>query len=491
MRVLHVGRGFRPWRGGGLIAYAEGMMGAQVQRGHAVGYFFSGRRYPLLRQPRLRRWERDGIRRYEILNTSLVPGGEEGTAFPADDVDHPPTEGFLERALDDFEPDLVHVQELFALPSSVVEVVKRRDLPVVMTLQDYFPLCPTIKLYDIDGQVCLRDYVGPQCVRCSAAAPTTDRHEWEITYAYEMTRLARVFPPLRAAAAARKWLGRERGTLRIPGVVPDGTPSARAASVEDGHAPAEAYQRRRERNVDRLNQVDVLVAMSNRVAEIYHRLGVDRERLRVLHLTLDHLDRIPPVALERVDPPVRFATLNGCASTAKGAGVVLGAVRELHRRGLAGSFELRVAGYVTAEARRGIEALPGVEWVGHYAPERLESILDGVHVGVVPSIWEEAYGYVGPELLARGIPVVGNAIGGIVDYVREGETGWLNRTCDAVGLADLMERIVRAPEQVVELNRRILAARGELIKPLERHADELEALYREVVARRAPAPVRS
>ena len=29
MRILHIGYGFRPWREGGLIAYAEDVLGAQ------------------------------------------------------------------------------------------------------------------------------------------------------------------------------------------------------------------------------------------------------------------------------------------------------------------------------------------------------------------------------------------------------------------------------------------------------------------------------
>jgi len=53
----------------------------------------------------------------------------------------------------------------------------------------------------------------------------------------------------------------------------------------------------------------------------------------------------------------------------------------------------------------------------------LDHILDEVDVGIMPSVREEAYGYAGMEFLAKGIPVISNAIGGLVDYTREGETG--------------------------------------------------------------------
>ena len=103
------------------------------------------------------------------------------------------------------------------------------------------------------------------------------------------------------------------------------------------------------------------------------------------------------------------------------------------------------------------------------------------HVGIVPSAWEEAYGYVGVELLACGLPTIGNARGGIVDYVRDGETGWVNRTADAAGLAEIMASIIDGPQQVVELNARIRAQRDAIVKPFERHVDEMQDIYTSVM----------
>ena len=33
MKILHIGWGFRPWRGGGIIEYAEDLMEKQIQKG--------------------------------------------------------------------------------------------------------------------------------------------------------------------------------------------------------------------------------------------------------------------------------------------------------------------------------------------------------------------------------------------------------------------------------------------------------------------------
>jgi glycosyltransferase involved in cell wall biosynthesis len=79
--------------------------------------------------------------------------------------------------------------------------------------------------------------------------------------------------------------------------------------------------------------------------------------------------------------------------------------------------------------------------------------------------------------------VIGNARGGIVEYTRDGETGWVNRDASAEGLAAIMAGIVERPEQVPELNARIRADRERIVKPFAAHVDEIEALYRELVER--------
>jgi UDP-glucose:tetrahydrobiopterin glucosyltransferase len=57
--------------------------------------------------------------------------------------------------------------------------------------------------------------------------------------------------------------------------------------------------------------------------------------------------------------------------------------------------------------------------------------------------WLEAFGIVGIEALACGTPVIAYRRGGISDYVRDGETGWLVEPDDLDGLCAAAERIDR------------------------------------------------
>ncbi len=86
-------------------------------------------------------------------------------------------------------------------------------------------------------------------------------------------------------------------------------------------------------------------------------------------------------------------------SSQKGADLLLDAVERLDAAGTC--YRLTIFGYVDRRLRQGFEASASVTLAPGYAPAELDRLLDDIDVGIVPSVWEEAYGYVGIELLAR------------------------------------------------------------------------------------------
>ena len=442
-------------RAGGLVAYTEDLMDAQVARGHDVTYFFAGRYYPFVSGPRLRRWENRSVAMLEVVNSPLYDHGRQ----PLLELDEPRIESMLERSIAALRPHVIHLHELAGLPTSLIDVAHGAGVPTVLTLQDYYPLCSTFKLLDHTGRVCLRREIGADCVATTAADPRPPGLLYDATIRYEL--LKRV-PPRAVSHASHRIRSLARMLAKT---VPPAPP-----------ATADAFQRRRDVNVDRMNRIDLLIAMSSRVAEIYALLGVDAGRIRTMQLTLAHLERLQPRELTGA-APVTFGTLNGLCSREKGSQLLVEATRRLSDLVPAGSYRLLVYGDVDPVVAADARAVDAIDLRGHYGPGELDSALDEIDVGIVPSIWEEAYGYVGVEFLAKGIPVIANAIGGMSDYTREGETGWLNHSLTASELGRIMAAIVAEPRQVADLNARIRAAHNTLIKPVARHAAEIDDAY--------------
>jgi glycosyltransferase involved in cell wall biosynthesis len=393
VRILHLGWGFSPWRPGGLIYYAEDLMRAQAVRGHEVSYLLSGRHYPGVRGPRLRRWKRDGVTMLEVVNPPIVVGLERGTRAPLRDVDEPQLERIFDRVLRETRPGVVHIQELLGFPSRVIDIARLAGVPVVMTLQDYFPLCATVRLFDSDGRVCMRREIGADCAVRNADAPPDASGLVRHTLHYELARAKERVPGLRRAsfAAFRPLVDRIVGRSAGQGTRP-------ALEALDG-------------------------SEFHRVEEIYRTLGVENGSLTTVHLTLAHLSSIHPRP-PRESRRLTFATPGGFIGPSKGSDLMVETLERLHAAGHAGRFRLRVLGPVHPTARPRLGDFPELELAGEYDRWELDGRLEDVDVGIMPSVWEEAYGYAGLELLAKGIPVVANKIGGMVDYVREGETGW-------------------------------------------------------------------
>ena len=469
MRILHIGDDHAALRPCGLTLYSDALMRAQAARGHAVSYLYSGRHYPRLRGPRLRRGRLGPIRTYEFVNSPNHAHWELGTRHPLVDVAEPAGEAAFLTALRAERPDVVHVHELSRLPGSLLDLAREAGVKVVMTLHDYKPLCPSVRLLDADGQRCRRLEVGQDCARDCAGAPEGPRHLIEWSLSYDLARAKQAVPGLRRIDFSP--LESAVGPLRRRAAGPAAPP----APLDPG-----GFQRRRQEAVRRLSRCDRLLAPSPRVAEVYAALGVDPTRLSVQTLTLPHLEQLRPARGPEVGAPLTFAALGAAAHPSKGSRALADAVEALAGR----PFELHVHGRVEPAVRERLERSPAVRLCGPYDLAELDARLDAADMGLMPSIWEETHGFSGVEQLAKGLPLIGSALGGIPAYVREGETGWLNHSAEGEGLAALMARAIDDPGEVVRLRRSVLAARQELVTPMAVHVAQVEAHYAELVDRR-------
>ncbi|HUG10148.1 MAG TPA: glycosyltransferase family 4 protein, partial [Opitutaceae bacterium] len=124
---------------------------------------------------------------------------------------------------------------------------------------------------------------------------------------------------------------------------------------------------------------------------------------------------------------------------------------------------------------------PGIRQFGPYDDSDLDSMIADADFGILPSIWPEAFGYVGPEMLSRGLPVIASNVGAMPDYVADGENGLLFDPSKPRALEDAIRKLIADPD----LRRRVWegAAGGQRrYITIEEHLDRLTGLYDEVMA---------
>ena len=118
-----------------------------------------------------------------------------------------------------------------------------------------------------------------------------------------------------------------------------------------------------------------------------------------------------------------------------------------------------------------------VRLLGHVVP--IQRAIEAASVVVVPSLGE-GFGMVALEAMERARPVIGSAIGGLVDIVRDGETGVLVPAAEAEPLAEAIVGLASDPERARRLGeagrRQALARFSE-----ERSLERTELLYRSLL----------
>lgn len=127
-------------------------------------------------------------------------------------------------------------------------------------------------------------------------------------------------------------------------------------------------------------------------------------------------------AFESVSPPARL--------------VISGSGPELPRLRL-------LAGRLGLESR--------VEFKGDLP--RAKDLYPTASVVVMPSIWAEPFGLVGPEAMAHGIPVVASRVGGIPEWLVDGKTGFLVEPKDVGDLAARINTLLANPALADRLGR--------------------------------------
>jgi len=372
----------------------------------------------------LREYEYRGLRIHTINNT-FREAGHFFFLYADRGVDKA-----MEEVLDDFQPDLVHVHHLTCLSTNLATILRQRNIPAVMTLHDFWMICPRGQRLHRDGTFC-ETIDRKRCHGCI-------RPTWDFLF-------------------------------------PEGEPDALTVRAEMEMLAAWD---------DRVHRVltgfDRLIVPSRYFRETFSARGIESERIVAIPHGLEpapfkHVaERRKPASKTRVG-------YLGTVIPSKGVHVLLEATD-----GLEDWIEVAIHGEAVpyhedkdylARLRASVPAGVEVHFHGRYLPDQIAAILEEVDILVVPSIWPEAFGLTLQEGFLAGIPVVAADIGALTEFVPE-DRGLLFKPGDAGDLRRQLIRLLDDPD----LARRI-RGRAEWVRtPGEMAADTL-AVYEDVLGK--------
>jgi glycosyltransferase involved in cell wall biosynthesis len=115
------------------------------------------------------------------------------------------------------------------------------------------------------------------------------------------------------------------------------------------------------------------------------------------------------------------------------------------------------------------------DFLGWRPARAVRDVLRRACVLALPSRWPEPFGIVGIEAMACSRPVVATRIGGIPEWLDDGETGLLVPPGDVSALADALATVLRDPALAARLGREGWRRVGRFSR--ERHVAKLQAVY--------------
>lgn len=75
-------------------------------------------------------------------------------------------EDLYRKILHTFKIGLVHIHHTLWMPLNIFYVAKEYELPIILSIHDFYYGCPVLKMIDLDGNLCDRDACNDKCSSC-------------------------------------------------------------------------------------------------------------------------------------------------------------------------------------------------------------------------------------------------------------------------------------------------------------------------------------
>jgi len=361
--------------------------------------------------------ERTIVEGLDVLRVRrLGPGPRNPYRLFLDYYNNPDIEESFDRLLEEVKPDIVHIQHLMYLSGGLIDLLVERSIPVVVTLHDYWFICPNAQLLRPNGHICEGTTFHLECTSCAAAT------------------LRRPMLKLFSPVLSFLFFYRDR------------------------------YLK------SRLAKAELFLSPSHFLKQRYVARGFPEERILLVENGID-VSRVIPKKERDGASPIRFGYL-GSIARQKGTHVLVEAFNQMPE-----GAELVTYGDLSlypdyVRRLRALATNPAIHFRGQIEHEEVWNALSKMDVLVVPSLWYENSPMVILEAFAAGVPAIVSRVGALVEKVRDGIDGLHFAVGDVVDLRSKMASLISNPDRLERLRGNIAP-----VKSIEENALEMERIY--------------
>lgn len=363
--------------------------------------------------------------------------------------DHPDIQAYLGRIVSRQHPDLIHLLSGYLVTACAIRVARTYNVPIIVTLNDYWFVCPHINLIRSNGQICDGPHNALDCTRCLLSESRR----------YRLPE--RILPGMANLA----WQ-----------II------ARSASLKESIPLYHEVVRRESVLIELLNQADAVTIPTNSLRPRLVQAGAKDGFCLSRHgIDLEYLG-IQPDTPKSESRNFRFGYL-GQISFLKGVDLLVNAYRALTTNYENISLAIwggtiSQPGYA-AQLNKLLERTPRATVNGRYEPTEVGELLRDTDMLVVPSRCQEIGPFVILEALAAKTPVIAARMGNMPELVEHNVNGLLFEPDSSASLQTQMRRVMDEPQLYNQLRSGIAAVRAredEMTELMEIYSQAIEHL---------------
>lgn len=357
------------------------------------------------------------------------------------------TEHFV-RILDKIKPDVIHIQHLIFLSTTIINEIKKRGIPAVFTLHDYWLICPQWHFLKKDLSICDNNDIS-QCIDCLDYQLSIKKLSKLIYSAFR-----NIMPNFVTNFLKNIYLNLTKINLNSQDML-------------------EKILRRSEHIKELCQKVDLFIAPSEFIMQKFVEFGIPEAKIRLVPHGIN-AELFKDFKRKKSDK-IRFGFI-GTILPAKGLDVLIDAFSRIKDE----RTELKIYGRMLPY--RGFEYYPNlikkrvknrnIRFMGSFDHKNIASIFSEIDVLVFPSIWNENCPLTILEAFITRIPVIASRIGGIPELIKDKENGLLFKPRDPDDLYNKIKTVINNPDLTERLKSGINQP-----KSIQENAEEIEKLY--------------
>jgi len=446
MKILQVSHSFLPFNFAGVEVYTYNLS-KELSKKHKVYLFYrindlQAKEYAIFHS------NLNGLEYYAINNTFRKYESFEST-YRNRNVDEK-----FSYILEVIKPDVVHIQHLLYLSVSIIEEIKRKKIPIIFTLHDYWPICPQGQLLKNDYVICENDNCS-ECIDCVLHQLSIRKNVFKYYYIIKS-----ILPDFLLRFIMNNYFSLIKNL-----------------SLDEKVLLKKIEERKRYIN-EVLSTVDIFVSPSKFLKDKFVRVGIPQDKIIVnkFGFNLNEFKNFKKVPSEKI----RFAFI-GSILPAKGIHILIEAFNKIKDE----SLELKIYGNFSSykgflrdyfKYIKKIVRNKNIKFMGGFDNRYILDIFKEIDILVLPSIWPENSPLVIQEAFATKTPVIASNIGGIPELIDDRVNGLLFKAGDSDALYTIIELIKNNTSILDELRKNI-----SLPKDIKTNALEIENLYKSLL----------